>query len=197
MLDEVVLATTIKSEDDCLVKLAKRLEIKTFRGSEENVIERFIKAASCYEATVIVRVCADNPLVAPEEIDRIVMHHLRSDADYSFNHFPAFENLYPDGLGAEVVNTEVLTSICRLPINTTHREHVTAYIWDHLSDFHVDTVVAPPSIAGPDIKLDIDTKEDLARLKMLLGAAPCDIVAWDAVHIVRNYRRMIRKLRSR
>lgn len=194
-LDEVVLATTTNEEDDCLIALSDNIGVRTYRGVEHDVLERFIKAARQYEATIVVRICADNPLVAPEEIDCIVMHHKCSGAEYSFNHRPALENRYPDGLGVEVVNTEVLNAISRLTVKPAHREHVTAYIWDHLSDFHVETVVAPPSIAGPDIKLDIDTERDLERLKLLLGATPCDIVAWDAVRIVRNYRRMIRKQR--
>lgn len=190
-LTEVILATSDQSQDDVLCDVADRLGVPVFRGLEDDVLKRYVLAAQKFGADVVVRVCADNPLVAPEEVDRIVRHHLRTGADYSFNHRPALNNQYPDGLGAEVVNLEVLETIDRQTVEPTHREHVTAYIWDHLSDFHVETLVAPAAIAGPDIKLDVDTQADLARLELLCSEAPDDIEAWEAADIVRTYRRRI------
>ncbi|MBW1740220.1 MAG: glycosyltransferase family protein [Deltaproteobacteria bacterium] len=188
-LTKVVLGTTNQPRDDVLCDIANSLHVQVFRGSEDDVLKRYILAAQTFGADVVVRVCADNPVIAPEEIDRIVMHHVRTGADYSFNHIPAMDNHYPDGLGAEVVNFGVLEAIDRQATDPYHREHVTAYIWDHLQDFHVETVVAPPDIAGPEIKLDVDTEADLVRLKMLFSEAPYDISTWGAVDIIRTYRR--------
>ena len=190
-LTEVVLATSDQPKDDVLRDVADCLGIEVFRGPENDVLRRYVLAAQTFEADVVVRVSADNPLVAPEEIDRIVMHHLSTGADYSFNHCSALDNNYPDGLGAEVVNLEVLEAIDRQAIEPAHREHVTSYIWDRLGDFHVETVVAPAAVAGPDIRLDVDTEADLARLEVLFSEAPCDIEVWDAEDIVRTYRRRI------
>ena len=187
-LSEVVLATSERPGDDVLRDVADRLRIRAFRGPEEDVLRRCVLAARTCEADVVVRVCADNPLVAPEEIDRIVAHHLLTGADYSFNHRPALGNQYPDGLGAEVITMAVLEAIGQQAREASHREHVTAYIWDHLSEFHVETIVAPAAIAGPDIKLDIDSAADLARLETLLAEAPGEVELWDAEEIVETYR---------
>ncbi len=190
---EVVLATSEEPQDEALCDVADRLGIRTFRGSEDDVLRRVVLVAQTCEADVVVRVCADNPLVAPEEIDRIVTHHLHSGADYSFNHRPALDNQYPDGLGAEVITMAVLEAIERQAHEATHREHVTAYIWDHLGQFHVETIVAPAAIAGPEIRLDVDTRADLARLETLLAEAPGEIDAWSAEDIVQTYRWKIGK----
>jgi len=188
VLSEVVLATSEQPDDDVLCDVADRLGVLVFRGPERDVLKRYVLVAQEFGANVVVRVCADNPLVAPEEIDRIVRHHLRTGADYSFNHRAAFDNQYPNGLGAEVVNFEVLKTIDQRAVEYSQREHVTAYIWDNLGEFQVQTVVAPPTVAGPEIKLDMDTEADLGRLQELLSKAPCEIEEWSAIDIVRTYR---------
>jgi len=189
-LDELILATTENKEDDVLCAVAKRLGVKYFRGPGDDVLKRFVLAAEKYGADIVVRVCADNPLVTPEEVDRIVKHHIHTHADYSFNHIPAFDNQYPDGLGAEVINWDIL---CRVnecnSISTTHREHVTSYIWDFRDEFHIETVVAPDAIAGSGIKLDVDTESDFRKLAALISEGPDDIVGWDGSAIVKAYRK--------
>ena len=190
-LRQVVLATSDQAQDDVLCGVADSLSIPVFRGPENDVLKRFALAAQAFGADVVVRVCADNPLISPEEIDRIVMHHLHAGADYSFNHRPALGNQYPNGLGAEVVNFEVLQAMDQQAIEPAHRENVTAYIWDHLEDFHVETVIAPMAIAGSQIKLDIDTESDLDRLNTLFNDAPCDIETWSATDVVKTYRQRI------
>ena len=71
-IDKVVLATSDFSKDDELLVIADNLGISGFRGSESNVLDRFSRAALVHKADVVVRVCADNPFVDHEEIDRLV-----------------------------------------------------------------------------------------------------------------------------
>jgi spore coat polysaccharide biosynthesis protein SpsF len=188
---EVVLATTGQPQDNLLCREAVHLGIAVFRGSEDDVLDRYVKTALAFHADVVVRICADNPLVAPEEIDRIVRHHEQTKADYSFNHIPALDNHYPDGLGAEVISYAILPEISHRSLTRFHREHVTSYIWDHLPDFRVETIAAPPNIAGPEIKLDVDTPADLERLERLFQYAPAVPENWTAEEIVRAYRAQI------
>lgn len=195
-LTEVVLATSDRPSDEVLGEVAGHLGIRVFRGPEEDVLRRYVLAAREGDADIVVRVCADNPLVAPEEIDRIVRHHLITGVDYSFNHRPSLGNRYPDGLGAEVLDFSMLEALDRKAVEATHREHVTAYIWDHPGEYHIETIPAPEGIAGPDIKLDVDTTADLARLEWLVSQAPCDLEFWKAEDIVKTYRSRFGKDRS-
>ena len=187
-LDAVVLATTERQEDDALEGIAEGIGVPLYRGSADDVLGRVLAAAAFMKAETVVRVCADNPFVAPEEIDRIVTHHLVCGDDYSFNHVPSHGNGYPDGLGVEVIRRSVLEEVDALGTEPRHREHVTLFLREHEDRYTVGTLEAPPEVTGPDVKLDVDTVEDLARMRRLASAAECDLVEWRAAEIVRTYR---------
>ncbi len=188
-LDTVVLATSKNKDDDVIEDLARDLGIEIYRGSEEDVLDRFINAAKINNADVIVRVCADNPLISKDEIDRIVKKHMNNKADYSFNHIPRKNNNYPDGLGSEVVDFVILEKIAKKTNSSYHREHVTTYIWDNPNEFSIETIRAPYEITGPDIKLDVDTEEDFYRIESFIQSLPSELSpAWSSKNIVKSYR---------
>ncbi len=163
-LDQVVLATSTSGDDDQLVEVASNFKVMVVRGSQDDVLDRFVQASRESKADLVVRVCADNPFVAAEEIDRLVVAHKSGSFDYSCNHQQRLGNRYADGFGAEVVSTSLLNEISKLTTQTTHREHVTSYVWDNPAKFKIRAVMAPSELAFPEIKLDIDTPEDLQKL---------------------------------
>lgn len=190
-LAEVVLATTRHGQDDALAEVARSLEVGVFRGSEADVLGRFRDAARELEAEVVVRVCADNPFIAPEELDRLVDCYRRRRQGggdprrlYAFNHLTTMNNDYPDGLGAEIFSVELLETLDRRAREPSEREHVTTYVWEHPGDFEIYPVFAPPPIAYPGVKLDVDTQEDLDRLRQL-GARLS--LGSPAIQVVRAY----------
>lgn len=187
-LTAIVLATTELNRDDPLVKVAQDLELQVFRGSEADVLGRFDQAARLFGGETIVRVCADNPLISPEEIDRLVEFYLTQldggaspERLYAFNHITTSTNKYPDGLGAEILSGLLLGKLAKLAVQPGHREHVTTYLWDHPEDFDLCPVIAPADIAYPEVKLDVDTPEDLEKLRKLclhlsLKSSPLEII---------------------
>ena len=82
-LSEIIVATSVNERDKLIAELSKRLGVGCFAGSEENVLDRFLKAAEQAGADVIVRVTADCPLIDPNTVDKIVRHHLQSNVDYT------------------------------------------------------------------------------------------------------------------
>lgn len=188
-LDEVVLAIPDGSADDVLARVGQRLGVRVHRGPEEDVLTRFIGAAGAAGAECVVRVCADRPLIAPEETDRLVRSHLAGTADYSFNHIP-YNSEYPVGLGAEALGYATLKRMAEATAEHRHREHVTMYIWEHPESFTMNAVAAPPEIAGADVKLDVDTEQDLERLIKLAALLEGDPSRWTALEIVTAYRRL-------
>jgi spore coat polysaccharide biosynthesis protein SpsF len=163
-LDQVVLATSTSRDDDQLAEAAANFNVMVVRGSQHDVLDRFIRAAEESEADFVVRVCADNPFVAAEEIDRLVIAHKSGNFDYSCNHQQRLDNRYADGFGAEILSTSLLNNISQLTTQSGHREHLTSYVWDNSSKFNIQAVIAPPELAFPEMKLDIDTPEDLKTL---------------------------------
>ena len=101
-IDQVVLATTDHVRDEPLVKLAEQLGVTAYRGSELNVLKRFVRAAALAKATDVVRVCADNPFIDPCEIDRLVLYFFNREFDYVCNHQDRLGSEYADGIGAEI-----------------------------------------------------------------------------------------------
>jgi spore coat polysaccharide biosynthesis protein SpsF len=159
-VDEIVLATTQKTEDDPLVEIAERNNIKAFRGSENDLVDRYYKAAMKYQADYIVRLPADNPVCEPKEIDRIVEHHLSSDDDFSTNTHNILGNEYPDGLGAEVFSIERLKEVWEITTDPRNREHPHTYFYEHPEKYRIGTVKCPEVFRRPDLVLDVNTQEE-------------------------------------
>ena len=163
-IDQVVLATSDSRDDDQLADAASSFDALVVRGSQDDVLDRFVQSAKISRADFVVRVCADNPFVAAEEIDRLVAAHKSGDFDYSCNHQQRLKNRYADGFGAEILSTALLNNIADSTTQQLHREHVTSYIWDNASKYKIQAVDAPAELAFPEIKLDIDTPQEMQQL---------------------------------
>lgn len=194
-LDAIVLATSVAESCDPLVSVSARVGVPVVRGSDEDVLSRFLQASEENPAENIVRVCADRPFIAPEEVDRLVSRHLESDADYSYNHLP-LETGYPLGLGAEVITSTALRRIGDQSVNPDQREHVTLYVWDNAERFRITPVSAPPSIAAPEVKLDLDTADDYERLKTIAESLDVSVLLASARQIVDTYWRTVPSIRD-
>ncbi len=191
-IDEVVLATTDRSIDDPLVELAKHLGTGVFRGSETDVLGRFAAAAVHYRAEIVLRICADNPFVDPDELDRLVQEFNENSCDYACNHQDRLGSRYADGFGAEILSNQLLQQIAKLSSEPKHREHVTLYLWDHAKQFTLYSIQAPPELAYPDMRFDLDEKKDLENLKEITKEGV--MLASPAAEIL-NISRLLRKHR--
>jgi len=190
MIDVLVLATTTLSRDDELVALAQKLGIEVFRGSETDVLGRFAAAAAQYGADAVVRICADNPFVDADEIDRLVSHFRNNSCDYACNHQARLGNHYADGFGAEILSNDLLQKLTRVVANDRHREHVTLYVWDHSSEYRLSTVPTPKELAYPELRFDVDHLHDLTYLNTLIKAGVnIGSTAKDVILIALNSRR--------
>lgn len=156
------------TELDCV--LAEHLErngIAWSKGSENDVLDRFVRAARLAQADIVVRVCADNPLISPEAVDRLVRFFKNSQADYAYNHIPR-ANLWPDGLGAEIVSMQTLEKIWNSANTPAQREHCFNLVWDNPGDWKIATFNPEEKwLQRPDLKLDIDSKDDFQKLARL------------------------------
>ncbi len=135
-LDGLVLATTDQPEDAALVDLALDMGVAVYRGSVDDVLDRFVHAARLADAALIVRITADDPFKDPAVTDHAVRLWLErpDQLDYVSN---TLEPTYPEGLDIEVFTRDALeraAAEARLP---SEREHVTPYIWKHPDRFRV------------------------------------------------------------
>lgn len=164
-VDEVVLATTEQAEDDVLVGLALRYGVAPFRGSVNDLVDRYYQAARAHRADVVARLPGDNPVPESAEIDRIIDYHLTGESDFSSNLAQVFGNGYPDGIGAEVFDQRTLELVWRECTDPRKREHVHLNFFDYTRQevtdprFRVGTVLCPPPFRRPDLVLDVNTRE--------------------------------------
>jgi spore coat polysaccharide biosynthesis protein SpsF len=134
-IDKIVVATTMNRSDDVLEKYikAKLKGCDVFRGSEENVLERFYLCAKRYKPEIIVRITADDPLKDPEIIDEAIkLIQKDGSIDYCSN---TLKPSYPEGLDVEVFRFSALEKAYKEAKLDSEKEHVTPYIWKNPGKF--------------------------------------------------------------
>ena len=157
--DSIVLATTEKAEDDLFERVAGDCGVHVFRGSEDDLVDRYHEAAVVHEADVIVRVPGDNPVPEPGEIDRLVSYHVESGNDFSSSYPDFFENGYPDGIGAEAFTLRALGRVRQMATDARNREHPHTTFYEHPEVFKIGTIECPEEFRRPDLVLDVNTLE--------------------------------------
>lgn len=173
-VSDIVFATSKDHSDDIIEKSCIERGINVFRGSENNLVDRYYNCAKAHNADTILRLPADNPCPEPSEYDRIIDYHLASNNDFSSNICNFMGNEYPDGIGVEVFNFSVLQKLKKSNLNSEQKEHIALNFYDYLNDklpyppiFRVGTIKCPAHFSRTDINLDINTKEDYLFVRKL------------------------------
>jgi spore coat polysaccharide biosynthesis protein SpsF (cytidylyltransferase family) len=125
LIDQLVVATSTSPEDEQISKLCQEIEVVSFRGSLDDVLERVYQAAKPYSPTYLVRLTGDCPLCDPELIDQVIKFHVDGNYDYSSN---CLIPTYPDGLDVEICRFQCLEIAEKEATLPSHREHVTPFI---------------------------------------------------------------------
>ncbi|EGG93727.1 putative bifunctional protein Glutamate-1-semialdehyde 2,1-aminomutase/3-deoxy-manno-octulosonate cytidylyltransferase [gamma proteobacterium IMCC1989] len=124
-IDEIVLATSEKIENEPLINFVNSIGFSVMKGSEEDVLDRFLQTALNTNADIIVRITGDCPLVDPSLVDKAIKELKLQNVDYLSNVNPP---TYPDGLDVEVFTVDALKKSAGEATETFDREHVTPYI---------------------------------------------------------------------
>ena len=145
-LDDIILAVPNTKENEPLRDLANEYGVKVFVGSENDLVERYYEAALENSADVVVRIPADNTASQPEEIDRIINHHLSLGRQgFSSNLSVINDSGYPDGIGAEVFDFTLLENVHKTVTDPFKREHVHLNFYDYETGETVDSNWCPIS----------------------------------------------------
>lgn len=178
-LDLIVIATTIKREDDAIVDFCKRRAIAFYRGSENDVLDRYYQAALHFSANIIVRITADCPLIEPAVVDELVTRFINGQPhiDYASTSLPI--RTFPRGLDAEVMRFDVLEKAWREDDNPAWREHVTPYIYLHPDLFWSDGLTN--EIDHSAIRWTVDEIADLQLVRKVYEHFGHDNFSWIQV----------------
>lgn len=157
-IDELILATSDKAEDDPLYETVKAAGYKAFRGDEDNVLKRYRDCVLEYGGDIIVRVTGDCPLIDPDIVDNVISHFQMYDYDYVRLDVP---DTFIRGFDVEVFSREALMKTFELASEDRYREHVTAYMYHHPELFRLGKVLGD-SLFRKDYRLCVDTIEDFS-----------------------------------
>lgn len=158
VLDEIYIATSLKGEDVIIENISKKIGVKCFRGSLDNVFDRFIETIQKSEADIVVRITADNPLTEPNMIDYGVKHLTHYDLDYV-----GYKNV-PVGTAVEIFTAKSFLSIPTSKLNIHNKEHVTSYYYQNLDKYKVEFIKDFYEEDLSNISLTVDTLKDYIKI---------------------------------
>ena len=165
MFAEVVIATTDSMRDEVLDRFCREHRFSTFRGSEDDVLDRYYQAAVAYEADAVVRVTSDCPLIDPELVDQVIKKFLATNADYASN---VLVRTYPRGLDCEVFTASSLERVWRTAIEPHRREHVTPFFYESPTLFRMASVTGEHDHS--QYRWTLDTQEDLRLIRAIYSS---------------------------
>lgn len=163
---KVIVATSIDRTNDSLEAFLRDKHELFYRGSENDVLNRFIEAAEFYSVDGIVRICSDNPFIDWRGVAQLVEQARISDADYIgflINDRPSILTHF--GFWGEFVRLSALKRVAKsTEIASPAHEHVTYHIYNHPDEYKCEWISGPDFLHNrDDIRLTIDTPEDLAN----------------------------------
>jgi spore coat polysaccharide biosynthesis protein SpsF len=175
-VDDVVVATSEAADDDRVADAAKELGVPAVRGSEQDVLSRFLQAVDEHPCDAVVRLTADCPLADPVLIGQTVAVW-RADPSLDYVATTLVRNL-PRGLDVEIATVDALRRVSAIATGY-HRTHVTSGIYADPERFRLAGLVFSPP--ANDLRVTLDTPEDAALIEAIareLGAGP---LPWRSV----------------
>lgn len=162
-IDLSVLATSTSPQDNVIEDFAQKYNINLFRGSEQDVLDRYYKAATRYKADIIIRLTGDCPLIDPKIIDKVVNYFLENTEQVDYVQTALS---FPDGVDTEVFSYEALEKAWQNATKKSEREHVTPYIWKNTDIFKINAIENDQNLSN--LRLVVDYEEDFQVVSEIL-----------------------------
>lgn len=184
----IILATTSNAQDDAIEKLAQGYIIPCFRGSENDVLDRFIKAAEFHNFDRIIRICADNPFLDIDLLNELIRVK-KSTENFDYISFqtedktPVIKTHF--GFFTEMVSVSALKKVAELTHDSLFLEHVTNYIYTYSDSFKLKWLELPDFLAlRKDVRLTIDTKADFVNGQQIIAKSNKSIDQLNIAEII-------------
>lgn len=166
----IVLATSYNHKNLRLKQIAEFHQIFFFQGSENNVLNRFIKATEKFNFQNIIRICADNPFLDINEMKKLIdaVDNYSDYISFEVNGIPSIKTHF--GFWGEYVSLDALKRIESKTDDTLYQEHVTNFIYSHPEMFNIRFLTPNEDVLNStDIRMTIDTLADFKMLKDIYG----------------------------
>lgn len=191
-LNELVVATTTKPADDVIAGFCDAYSVQLFRGSELDVLDRYLRAARAHVSDVIVRITSDCPLIDPEILDRVVSAFVVEQPDYACN---TMVRVFPRGLDVEVMGMAALERAWREASAAYQRVHVTPYFYQNPTTFRCLNVTDQDDHGS--YRWTVDTVEDLEFVRAIYSRlGPGDAFGWRDILTLLNHEPELASINS-
>ena len=164
LINKTIIATTNLEQDDIIEKNAKRLGIDCFRGSSDDVLDRYYRCAKKFQINTIVRITSDCPLIDPQIVDDVIRKYQHEDYDYVTN---TLNRSYPIGTDVEIFSFEILEKAWQKAILPSEREHVTLFIKNKKLDFKLGELKNNKNLGN--LRWTLDREEDLNLIRKIIA----------------------------
>lgn len=189
-VNELVLATSSQPTDDPIAELGSEGGLAVVRGALDDVLTRYGQVLVAHPAEIVVRITADNPLTDPETLDRGIRWFQAGGFDHGWTKDP------PYGAGADLFRAQALAVARTEATEPAHREHINQFFLAHPQRFRLGAMELPVAQARPDVRVTLDTPDDLERLQALF-ARLADPEAADLAQMIAAYDSLPGALRHR
>lgn len=159
-IDDIIVATTVSEKDDKIEEWCKENNVLCFRGSEENVLNRYYSASEAFPSDYVVRITADDPFKEPKVIDAVITKLIEEGYDHVTNNLPPS---FPEGLDCEAFKKSALDRSEKEAETAFEREHVTQYIYHHPEIFKIGNVSNPENLSY--LRWTVDKDVDFEMVK--------------------------------
>lgn len=163
-IKKIIIATTSLKEDDVIETFAQNKNITCFRGNSLDVLDRYYQCAKLYSLSIIVRITADNPLIDPTVIDKVISEFQSSSCDYASN---AVLRSFPYGTETEVFSFSALEKAWVGAKQDTEREHVTPYFYINPTKFKIHHVQNQKNLST--FRWTVDQIEDFVLVQKIVS----------------------------
>ncbi len=165
-IQNLIIVTTKKSRDDIIIKICKKNKIDYFRGSENNLINRYYKCAKYFKVDNIIRITSDCVLIDPKIIDKLYTVFKKKKFDYISNTTPPNKSTFPDGTDVEIFSFKVLKKLNQVCRSKNDKEHLTDYIW---REGKFNTYTLKNKSDQSKYKYSLDYKSDYNSIKKIFN----------------------------
>lgn len=162
-IDDIIVATSINSQDDILAQWCSQHKVTCFRGSEDDVLSRVVEAQRFMKSDIVVEITGDCPLTDPDVVDVGVETFLNNDCDFVTN---CGVLSFPQGICVQVFRLTDLDRMERESDDPAVHEHVSLLYYEHPEIYRTINLMAPGCWRLPhDCRTQLDYPEDLTFLR--------------------------------
>ena len=163
-LNEIIVATSNLTIDNPIAKFCEDKQIKLFRGSEDDVLNRYYEATKEFNGDIIVRVTGDCPLIEPSLVDGVIKYFKYNNFDYVS---PRSKDRLIRGLDVEVFSRKALEKANKNAKDGASREHVTYYMYSNPKEFKIKGYEFSDQFKDDSIRLCVDEENDFELVNII------------------------------